>query len=677
MNRRRLPLIALACVAIGCASGSGSGGCAIGFGIETENRAEIERFETLRDRFFVRHLLFNPVTATYLGADGYSNVLQSTNGALKDYSEAALARELAFYRESHQELQAIALDHLPPNHRVDHRVMDAQLKFLVRLIGERKYHQRAVDTYTTEPFRGVDWQVQQMQDVGSGLRGTEAEWTLLVSRVEAIPGYLDRARANLLAGKEAGNVPDWRMVQRNGVEASVASVEYFRRTLGETATGLIGNRPFGQKVMPSLHQAGDRAATAWDEFAKFLQATYQAGLKPCATDTGGASGVSSGSAAGVSSGSASGVSSGSAGLQPCPDRYAAGTEEYEWRVRNIFGDTRSAEELYEYGAQQVALYSRLIDEVVAIIAKEAGLGAATTRDVVNHLANDSPGNDDELFTWYRETAARAVAYGREHQMFDVPADYTLDILPTPPVLRNSIDAAYYMAPPFKKSGVGRFYLTPTGNDPAKLRLKKRASIADTAIHEGFPGHDWHFKYMTQYANQIPNVRWLTPGAVEDSSSMWSDSLAAEGWGLYAEELMAEPVANRPYGFYSAPEYLYELQGQMTRAVRVRVDVGIHTGRMTFDQARDYYVEHAEFYPGACGLTDPDARAACDAAERAIYRYSKWPTQAIAYNLGKNAIIALREEVKKNMGTAYSPRAFHERFMRMGAVPVVFFRDAFR
>ena len=358
MSHLRLPLIALACVAIGCASGAGAGGCSVGFGIETENRAQIERFEALRDRFFIRHLLFNPVTATYLGADGYSDVLQSTNGALKDYSEAALARELAFYRESHQELQALAPESLPPNHRVDHRVMDAQLKFLIRLIGDRQYHQRAVDTYTTEPFRGIDWQMQQMQDAGDGLRGTEAEWTRLVTRVEAIPAYLDNARANLLAGKQAGNVPDWRMVQRNGIASSVASVEYFRRTLGENASGFIGNRPFGAALKPKVQQAGERAAASWQAFADFLNAAY-------ANDT--------------------------------TDRYAAGTEEYEWRVRNIFGDTRSAEELYEYGAQQVALYSRRIDEVVAIIAKEAGLGAAMTRDVINHLAKDSPKNDDELF----------------------------------------------------------------------------------------------------------------------------------------------------------------------------------------------------------------------------------------------------------------------------------------
>jgi len=670
MSRLRLPLIALACIAVGCASGSGARGCAIGYGVEVENRVAIERFEALRDRFFVRHLLFNPVTATYLGADGYSDVLQSTNGALKDYSEAALGRELAFYRESHQELQAIARESLPQHHQVDHRVMDAQLKFLIRLIGERKYHQRAVDTYTTEPFRGIDWQMQQMPDLGNGVRGTEAEWALLVSRVAAIPTYLDRARANLVAGKQADNVPDWRMVERNGVASSVASAEYFRRTLPDIASGLIGNRPFGQVLMPQLKQAGDQAAASWEAFAKFLQQTYETGLKPCATDRGGtASGPNRG-------GTASGSNRGGTALQGCPDRFAAGTEEYEWRVRNVFGDARSAEQLYEYGAQQVAVYSRLIQDVVAVIAKEAGLGTATTRDVINHLAKDSPRNDDEMFAWYRETAARAVAYGREHGMFDVPADYTLDILPTPQILQNSFDAAYYMAPPFKKSGIGRFYLSPTNNDPAKLRLKKRASIADTAIHEGFPGHDWHFKYMTQHAAQISNVRWLTPGAVEDSSSMWSDSLAAEGWGLYAEELMAEPVPNRPYGFYTPAEYLYELQGQMTRAVRVRVDVGIHTGRMTFNEARDYFVEHAELYPGACGLADADARAACDTAERAIYRYSKWPTQAIAYNLGKNAIIDLRDAMKKEMGTDYSPKAFHQSFMQMGTVPVVFFRDAF-
>src|ERR1051325_4310459 len=252
-------------------------------------------------------------------------------------------------------------------------------------------------------------------------------------------------------------------------------------------------------------------------------------------------------------------------------------------------------------------------------------------------------------------------------MFDVPQDYQLEVIPTPPVLRSTIDAAYYPAPPFKKAGVGRFYLTPTGNSAAALREQPRASVADTAVHEGFPGHDWHFKYMTEHAAEISNVRWLTPGAVEDSSSMWCDSMSTEGWGLYAEELMAEPAPDKPYGFYSAGEYLYELQGQLLRAVRVRVDVGIHTGRMSYEEAVNYFTEHVNFFPGACAKasSDPTAKAVCDGAERAIYRYSKWPTQAITYNLGKNAIADLREAYRSRKGSSYSAKEFHERFMQVG------------
>ena len=159
--------------------------------------------------------------------------------------------------------------------------------------------------------------------------------------------------------------------------------------------------------------------------------------------------------------------------------------------------------------------------------------------------------------------------------------------------------------------------------------------------------------------------------------MWSDSMATEGWGLYSEELMAESAPNAPYGFYSPAEYLYELQGQLLRAARVRIDVGLHTGRMTFDEALNYFTEKVNFYPNACARqgSEPDAKAVCDGAVRAIYRYSKWPTQAITYNLGKAAIVDLREAYRSKKGSAYSAREFHERFMRQGTIPTGFFKDA--
>lgn len=592
-------------------------------------------FVTLRDRYFLEFLQRNPVVSTYLGGDGYSPALATINGRLRDYRSGALAAEAAFYHRVRDELGLIDRASLPSADRIDFDVLQAQLAFLLHQLEELRQHERAIDTYVAEPFRGVDWQIQQMREFPDGLRGTESEWQLVADRLRTVPAYVRVAEANLRAGKQSGNLPDWRMIARDGIEGSRANAAYFRTTLAETAGPMLGTRPFASRLKAQLDEAAAGAADAYQGLATSLGKIYDP--------------------------------------HDQTDRFAVGEEEYDWRLTHCLNVPRRAAELYDYGADQVALYTGKIYQVAEAIAP-----GTSVRKVMDHLSADAPANDDELFRWYREAGERAVAYGREQRLFDIPVEYRLEVVPTPPVLQSTIDAAYYPAPPFKRSGVGRFYLTPTGNDPATLKLNNRPSVADTAVHEGFPGHDWHYKFMTEHASEISNIRWLTPGSVEDSSSMWEDSMAAEGWALYSEELMAEPVPGKPHGFYTAAEHLYELQGQLLRAVRVRVDVGIHTGRMTYDQAIDYFTEHVSFYPNACSraASDPIAKAICEGAQRAMYRYSKWPTQAITYNLGKNAIIELREAYRQKAGSRFSARVFHEKLMRMGTIPAGYFRETF-
>jgi len=602
-------------------------------------------FIALRERYFLKALEYNPVTSTYLGGDGYHPSLADVNGRLRDYNVATLGLETRFYQDIQRELGTIDAAKLGPQARIDHGVLAAQLGFLLHQ-DSRRYYQRAIDTYVAEPFRGIDWQIQQMQTFEAGTLGSLEEWQLVIRRLRATPQYLETARTNLLTGKSDGNLPDHRMVQRDGIAGSESNAEYFRTTLPGLARSYLGTRPFAASTLAELSTASAAAADAYTGLAGFFRQTYD-------------------------------PNDGS-------DRFAAGEEEYTWRLKNCLQVSRSPAELFDYGAQQVAMYESGMFEVAEEVSRQAQLALpfgtdadrrSSVRAVMTFLSNDSPANDDELFRWYREAGARAVAYGREQQMFEIPTDYRLDVMPTPPVLRSTIDAVYYPAPPFKKTGVGRFYLTPTENNPAALRLNNRASVAATAIHEGFPGHDWHFKYMTQHAAEISPVRWLTPGAVEDSSSMWVDSMTTEGWGLYCEELMAEPVAGRPHGFYTPAERMYQIQGQLLRAARVRIDVGLHTGRLSFADAMDYFTEHVQFQPGACraGVENLEARAVCDAAMVAIYRYSKWPTQAVTYNLGKNEIQRLRDQVVAR-DPAGGPRRFHERFMRMGTIPPGFFRD---
>jgi uncharacterized protein (DUF885 family) len=300
------------------------------------------------------------------------------------------------------------------------------------------------------------------------------------------------------------------------------------------------------------------------------------------------------------------------------------------------------------------------------------------RDVMEELGKDYPKSDAEEVDWYKQAAVRLVDYARKTGIFDVPADYKLGVIETPPPLRASIDgAAYYPAPPFKNSGVGLFYVTTSGkNDPAQLKENNRAALADLSAHEGFPGHDWHYKIMTQFRNEIAGVRWLTPGAVEDSSAMWEDSVAAEGWAHYSEALMAEPQGGAPEGFYTPEERLYQLQGQLYRDLRVRIDTGLHTGRLSFDEAVDLFSQVVNFLPGKCSDANlSEAKtASCTGAQSAIFRYSKWPTQAITYHLGKAQIYALRTEASALLGDKFSPKEFHLLFMRQGTIPSGYFKD---
>jgi uncharacterized protein (DUF885 family) len=312
--------------------------------------------------------------------------------------------------------------------------------------------------------------------------------------------------------------------------------------------------------------------------------------------------------------------------------------------------------------------------------KVAADGHDAVATVFDKLSSNAPKTDAQMIENYVQVGRKLVDYARRTGLFAVPDDYKLDVTITPPPLRSGIDgAAYYPAPPFKATGVGRFYVTPTDDNVEELKQQHNAyAIADLAAHEGFPGHDWHYKVMSQYREQISPVRWLTPGAVEDSSSMWEDSMAAEGWALYSEGLIAEPQSGAPNGFYSPEERLYQLRGLLYRNLRVRIDTGIHTGKLGFDDAVTLFSETVDFLPGSCkdakALKSPAKASSCKSARAAVNRYSRWPTQAITYRIGKDQILALRARAQRELGDKFSAQRFHLEFMKQGTIAAGYFGD---
>lgn len=599
-----------------------------------------------------------PVVATYLGGSAFDSRLEHVDGTLRDYSPQALQAEDARLNEFRARFGALAPARLSARRRIDRSVALAEIGFLLHQHQVRRHQQRALDSYVDEPFRGVDWQIQGMTQTGGSTYGTDAEWQAVIARARAVPPYLATAQKQLAAGIAAHTPPDWRVLREFGLHSTAADAEYFSTTLPQLGAADIAS-PQRAALLHDLQEAGNAAADAYRQLRTYVGSTFFD--DPDGED---------------------------AAALKAPfraDRFAFGESEYDWALRNNLRLQDTAAGLFTASWPVV---ERTRTEMIALAREIAAShkwatgadGAETVREVFAQLSQNAPRTDVEMADGYRRTGQRLVAYARTTGLFDVPADYRLDVTITPPPLRASIEgAAYYPAPPFKKTGVGRFYVTPTGDDVAQLRQEHNyAAMPDLAGHEGFPGHDWHYKVMTQYREVISPVRWLTPGAVEDSSAMWQDSMASEGWALYSEALLAEPQPGAPHGFYSPEEHLYQLRGKLYRDLRVRIDTGIHTSRLSFEDAVSLFSQVVDFLPGSCqdaaALKADAKQASCKQARGAVTRYARWPTQAITYRLGKEQILELRRRSQQELGARFSAKRFHLEFMQQGTIPAGYFGD---
>jgi uncharacterized protein (DUF885 family) len=613
------------------------------------------RFAALEHEYVVYVLGHFPVVATYLGGAAFDPQLAGIDGRLRDCSPQAIRDEDTHLVQFRMRFAALAPAGLSPRRRIDRSVALAEIAFLLREHTMRHQQQKALDSYVDEPFRGVDWQIQGMTATGAATYGTDAEWQAVIARTRAVPAYLATAQGQLMAGIAAHNTPDRRVLEDFGLASAAADADYFSGELQQIAASDIAP-VHRDALLHDLKTAGDDAAAAYRRLRDFVAATFFVSTNPS---------------------------------QPksaySADRFAFGESEYDWALQHNLRLNTTAAELFTQSWPVVEGTRAAMESLARQIAVSHGWtvpadGPGAVRAVFEQVSRNAPRSDAEMIEGYRRTGERLVSYARATGLFEVPADYRLEVTVTPPPLRAAIEeAAYYPAPPFKRSGVGRFYVTPTGDDPVALREEHNyAAMPDLAAHEGFPGHDWHYKVMTQYGSQISPVRWLTPGAVEDSSSMWQDSMATEGWALYAEALLAEPQPKAPQGFYTPEERLYELRGKLLRDVRVRIDTGIHTSRLRFDDAVTLYSEAVDFLPGSC--QDPAAlkldvkQVSCSAARAAVARYARWPTQAITYRLGKEQILALRKRAQLELGSRYSAQRFHLEFMKQGTIPPGYFGE---
>jgi uncharacterized protein (DUF885 family) len=181
------------------------------------------------------------------------------------------------------------------------------------------------------------------------------------------------------------------------------------------------------------------------------------------------------------------------------------------------------------------------------------------------------------------------------------------------------------------------YIDHPSPDLGYFALATAKDTRPDLVHEGVPGH--YFQLA---------LGWAHPDFIRQH---YYDSGANEGLGFYAEEMMQEAGL-----FDDSPRTREIIDNFMRlRALRVEVDVRLALGEFTIDQGAEYLAKTVPM----------DAKTAH--AEAASF--ASGPGQAISYQIGKLQIMKFLADARRQQGSEFKLRSFHDFLWLNGNVPI--------
>ncbi|GAB3438116.1 hypothetical protein GCM10027570_01020 [Streptomonospora sediminis] len=271
-------------------------------------------------------------------------------------------------------------------------------------------------------------------------------------------------------------------------------------------------------------------------------------------------------------------------------------------------------------------------------------------EVARALAADRPEIGD-VVARARTWTALAQDFTRERDLAPYH-DGTCTVRLSPPSQRWVV-AALSLSGPAEPDGPANFFVTPP--DPQWsaeataewLELFSPAGLAAISVHEVAPGHFSHNRALRR-----------APGEVR--RSVFSQSFV-EGWAHYAEEMCLDEGfgafaedALGPSVFTAAHYEVGVWSEALVRVTRLAAAIGVHTGRLTVEQAAHRFAADTP-HTGQAALSEAQ-RAAID------------PTYG-RYTWGKLAILDLREQARRTWGDSFSLQRFHAALLELGAPPL--------
>jgi uncharacterized protein (DUF885 family) len=307
-----------------------------------------------------------------------------------------------------------------------------------------------------------------------------------------------------------------------------------------------------------------------------------------------------------------------------------GKEMYDYYVQYWTTTNKTPEEIYQTGLAEVKRISSIMDSIKNAVGFKGDMKA-----FFEYMKTDKKfmpfKTPEEVLNAYRSILQRIEPNIKK--MYGHVPKTPFEIRQTEAFRAASASAEYIQGSP-DGTRPGIFYV-PIVN--AK-KFNITSGMESTFLHEAIPGH--HFAISIQQENKdLPAFRRFGGNGAFD-----------EGYALYCESLGKE------LGVYTDPyQYMGALGDQMLRAVRLVVDVAIHTKGMTREQAIQYMLDH-----------EPISK---EFATEEIERYMAIPGQALSYMVGALKIRELRNKYEKELGAKFKLADFHDELLKDGSMPL--------
>jgi uncharacterized protein (DUF885 family) len=307
-----------------------------------------------------------------------------------------------------------------------------------------------------------------------------------------------------------------------------------------------------------------------------------------------------------------------------------GEENYNYLLKNVYLLPMDAKQIDMLGQAELARYRAL----------EAMLPDPSLADPNPQRAKVIPKDQDDFLKAYESRQAEMIGFLKDNKLVTLPAYLGhFEIRQLPEAFKPTSPGGFMNPPGVYDKDPSGFYFIPTYN-PKSGNFYIRAAIEDPRPilgHEGIPGHFLQLSIANHLTDEIRRQH--------------SDGIFVEGWALYGEEML---MRTGLYPLNSAS------QGQVLRlsryrAARIGVDVNLHTGRWTFEQAVNYFME-------AGGLDR-------EAAEGEAAGAAASPTQKITYMTGKWQIIRLLGKYRDQKGKDFRLGQFHDDLIKNGSLPL--------